>query len=423
MEQGTGKTFPVLFRMAELAESGMIDRALVVCPKAVCASWENKITMLDESQQEALAKIDIQIINYDKVWRTDRYLSGRFDLVVFDESHYIKTPSTKRTHACLEIASKAKYRWILTGTPTSNGQLCNLWSQFAAIDPVDVYQQGKHYVYPKCLGGTSYYKWIDKVAYLDQWHKPYKYKKVNELQQVIGEVSYRITKAECLDLPEKLPDEILTCELKGQAKADYKELMKSSAILEQDLLAGNPLTRSLKLRQIASGFLNTDDGTVIYECQKLAYLKGFLDDFEGKVVIFCEFKQSILSVYALLERMKFHPVILDGDTSDKRVWLKFQQSPKIRAIICQYQSGSAGIDLYAADTMIFFEPTIRSDLLEQARDRIHRPGQTKACSYYFLLTTGTIEMAIYKALSNYQDFGEALFTKYLQEYVKGGKVE
>ena len=423
MEQGTGKTFPVLFRLAELAETGHVKKALIVAPKAVCASWDAKIRMLSDSQQAALKSIQLDIVSYDKVWRSDRFMQECYDAVIFDESHYIKTPSTKRTKACIHIAVGARYRWILTGTPTSNGQLCNLWSQFTAIDPVARMERGKTYIYPGCFGGVSYYKWLDQVAYLDQWHKPYKYKRVSEIQEVLGEMSYRISKAECLDLPEKLPDEILHCEITGQAKAHYKELMKSSAIAELDTLAGNPLTRALKLRQITSGFFNTDDGeTVIYDCQKLDYLRSFLEDFEGKVVIFCEFSRSIDNVKVLLARLDMNPVVLDGRTSDKGVWQKFQDNPQVRAIICQYQSGSAGIDLFAADTMIFFEPTLRSDLLEQARDRIHRPGQTRACSYYFMLTDGTIETAIYQALCNYQDFGEALFTQYLKEYRKGSKI-
>ena len=88
----------------------------------------------------------------------------------------------------------------------------------------------------------------------------------------------------------------------------------------------------------------------------------------------------------------------------------------------QYASGSAGIDLYAADTCIFFEPTLSSNLNEQAKDRIHRIGQHRPCSYYYLIADGSIEADIYNALSNYADFGEALFTKYLREYAKGDAV-
>lgn len=424
MEQGTGKTFPILFRLAELAENGRIDSALIVAPKAVCASWEEKIDLLDECRQGALRRIHLVIASYDLAWRRKEICDETFDAVVFDESHYIKSPAANRTKACIKLASRAKYRWILTGTPTSNGQLCNLWSQFAAIDPVKVKAANGHeLVYPGCLGGDSYYKWIQRVAYLNKWNKPYKYKDVAAIQAVMGEKSYRITKDECLDLPDKMPDEILHCTLDSTLKRNYREMVKSSAILSLDTLAGNPLTRSLRLRQMCSGFIDTENGDhKEYACSKVAVLKEFLADFEGKFVVFCEFRHSIDRVAELLSKLGIRHVVLDGRQKDKGVWREFQHNQDIQAIICQYQSGSAGIDLYAADTCIFFEPTLRSDLNEQAKDRIHRVGQTRPCSYYYLLTDGTIEFAIYGALRNYEDFGDALFSQYMSEYTKGAKL-
>ena len=419
MEQGTGKTFPVLYRLAELAAQKKIRSALVVAPKAVVPSWWAKVEMLTSFQQAALRSIEFDVVSYDMVWRRKQYADGTFDAVVLDESHYIKTPSAKRTKCCIKLAARAMYRYILTGTPTSNGQLCNLWSQFAAIDPVVV----KGRVYPKCFGGISYYDWIGRVAYLNQYHQPYKYRNVAQIQEIMGEHSYRITKEECLDLPEKLPDEILYCTMSNDASRHYKAMMKSSAIVDLDMVAENPLTRSLRLRQLASGFIVNDEGkTLDYPNTKIATLREYLRDFEGKVVIFCNFTHSIDQVSALLDEMGREHVTLDGRQHDKAVWQVFQEDDDVRAIICQYQSGSAGIDLYAADTCIFFEPTLSSNLNEQAKDRIHRVGQKHPCSYIYLLTSGTIEFAIYRALSNYKDFSDALFTEYIDEYTKGEKV-
>ena len=419
MEQGTGKTFPILFRLAELAHTGRISKALIAAPKAVCSSWEDKIRQLSEEQREALESIELVIASYDIVWRHKDIADSTYDAVVFDESHYIKSPSAKRTKGCLKLASRATYRWILTGTPTSNGQLCNLWSQFAAITPI--VRKGR--VYPECFDGATYADWLDSVAYLNKYHKPYKYKNVASIQKIMEEISYRITKEECLDLPEKMPDEILHVKLKSGVIADYRQMVKSSAILELDTLAGNPLTRSLRLRQIASGFIETEnDEHVDYPCAKLDALREFLEDFEKKVVVFCEFRNSIDTVSAVMDKLKMMHVILDGRQQDKSIWQRFQVDDGIQAIICQYQSGSTGIDLYAADTCIFFEPTLSSNLNEQAKDRIHRVGQTRACSYVYLITDHTIEAAIYGALCNYEDFGEALFTRYIGEYTKGARI-
>lgn len=423
MEQGTGKTFPVLFRLAELAASGRVSSALVVAPKAVCGSWREKIRMLDDDASAALSAIRMDVVSYDTVWRRREYADAAYDALVLDESHFVKTPGAKRTKACLRLASRARYRYILTGTPTSNGQLCNLWSQLAAVDPVVVEGgNGQSYVYPRCLGGDSYYSWLDRSAYLNQWHKPYRYRDVAAIQEVVGEHSYRITKEECLDLPEKLPDEVLHVAMPPDAAKVYREMARESAVEWLDTLAGNPLVRSLRLRQIASGFMDTDSGgRVELGCGKIAALKDLLSDFEGKVVVFCEFRRSIDEVARAMESWGRRTVVLDGRSKGDE-WLAFQNDPEVRAIVCQYQSGSAGIDLFAADTMVLFEPTLRSDLNEQARDRIHRAGQTRPCSYYVLMADGTIERSIYGALANYQDFGVALFTRYLDEYTKGERL-
>ena len=79
-------------------------------------------------------------------------------------------------------------------------------------------------------------------------------------------------------------------------------------------------------------------------------------------------------------------------------------------------SGCQGIDLFAADTILYYEPTLRSNILEQSRDRIHRNGQTQKCSYIHFITKGTVEKDIYRSLAGFSDFNEKLFTQYISEY-------
>ena len=57
MEQGTGKTLTALTRLAELAEKGKIDSALIVAPKAVLASWERDVEKFDRDRQRLLRRI------------------------------------------------------------------------------------------------------------------------------------------------------------------------------------------------------------------------------------------------------------------------------------------------------------------------------------------------------------------------------
>ncbi len=412
-EQGTGKTLPILFRLLELIKSGKIGCALIVCPKAVMGSWHRDVDKFDAGDA-ALLRNHIEVINYDRVWRGSAYRETKWDAIVLDESHKIKRHTTKRSACLLEMALHSRYRYILTGTPISNGQLENIWSQFAFLEP----RKGRRSIESVIFGGT-YYQWLDRYAFLNKYHQPYRYRCVDELQEIIAQHSYRVLKSECLDLPEKLPDEIYDIHLPKATARIYKQMHEESVVEDADVLARNPLARLLRLRQICSGYLPTDEGEMMLENEKVAALEDFLDGWEKKLVIFAEFRKSIDLICDLLTKLEIGHVVLDGRQTDKTIWKRFQTEDAIRVIVCQYQSANAGIDLYAADTMLFYEPTLSSNVLEQAKDRIHRIGQHSPCSYIHFLTVGSVEKAIYRALCGYRDFGEKLFSEYMTEYQKG----
>ena len=415
MEQGTGKTLPTLKHISDLLNNGDIDNALIVAPKSTLGAWERDIELFNDQDQKIMNQ-KISIINYDKVWRTrkgENPYDKEWDLIVLDESHFIKNRTSKRSKFLLKLSVKAKYRYILTGTPIGNGQLENIWSQYAFLKP---YLHRGH-VYSEIFEG-SYYQFQDRYCILNRYWQPTAYKHVAELQDIIAEHSYRVLKEDCLDLPDKLPDEVIRVDL--LAKKQYKEMEKSSTILEHEILAENPLSRMLKLRQLASGFITDNDGELIeYKTEKLQVLSELIESTEKKLVIFAEFKYSIKQISELLKKKKVKHVILDGDQPNKTIWRDFQKQEDIKVIVVQYQSGSAGIDLFASDTIIYYEPTLRSTTLEQSRDRIHRSGQKNKCSYIHLITKGTIETAIYRTLEGYSDFSEKLFVEYMESYKKG----
>ena len=424
MEQGTGKTIPSLMRILDLLKSGKITNALVVAPKSALGAWDRDIELFNELDRDILRE-SITCINYDKVWRggDKSPYNKKYGCIVLDEAHNIKNRTSQRSKFLLKIASLADYKYILTGTPISNGQLENIWSLYCFLDPHlekgRVYSRiFKSHMEENASGEYrgSYMEFQDRYCILNMYHKPTSYINVKELQKIINEYSYRVKKSECLDLPEKLPDEIISVELKE--KSLYKRLLNDSAILEYEILAENPLSRLIKLRQLCAGHIKTEDGLIETKTEKLDILKELIEGYEDdkKLVIFAEFKYSISKISELLKKMKIKYVVLDGDQKNKKIWRKFQDDKTIRVIVCQYQTANAGIDLYASDTIIYYEPTLRSQILEQSRDRIHRTGQVNKCSYIHLITKGTIEVDIYRALAGYSDFSDKLFIEYFNEY-------
>ena len=412
-EQGVGKTLPSLYRILDLLKSGEIEDALVVAPKSALGAWERDMELFNDLDREIL-KGGVTLINYDKVWRGEKkspYFK-KWGCIILDEAHSIKNRTSKRSKFLLKIACNADYKYILTGTPISNGQLENIWALYCFLDPY--LERG--YPYSRIFGG-SYKSFEDRYCILNMYHKPSSYIHVNELQDIINEYSYRVKKVDCLDLPEKLPDEIIKVD--QAEKTLYKKLATESAILEYEILAENPLSRLVKLRQLCSGHIKLETGEIIEtKNEKLSILQELIEGCEDdkKLVIFAEFKYSIAKISELLKKLKIKHVVLDGDQKDKTIWRKFQADKSIRVIVCQYQTACAGIDLFSSDTIIYYEPTLRSNTLEQSRDRIHRTGQANKCSYIHLLTRGTVEVDIYRALAGYSDFSEKLFTEYMEGY-------
>lgn len=395
---------------------------MICAPKSTLGSWERDIEKFNDLDQSILRDAGT-FINYDRVWRND-FDKKQFDFIALDEAHNIKNRTSRRSKALLKMATNTTYKYLLTGTVISNGQLENIWSLYCFLDPYiekgriysNIFKRHLESVTGKeCRG--SYQEFQDRYCILNMYHKPSSYIHVKELQEIINTYSYRVKKVDCLDLPDKLPDEIIKVDL--AEKALYKKLMSTSALLEYEILAENPLSRLVKLRQMASGHIKLENGDLIdVKTEKINILSELLESYEDdkKIVIFAEFKYSIAQIAELLKSKKYKFIVLDGEQKDKTIWRKFQSDPSIKIIVCQYQTASAGIDLFASDTIIYYEPTLRSQILEQSRDRIHRTGQKNKCSYIHLLTKGTVEVDIYRALAGYSDFSEALFTRYMEGY-------
>lgn len=395
-EQGTGKTLPVLMLICELLIAGVIRDAIIICPKAVIDSWYRDMEKFQPLYRRILQK-RVTVINYDLVWRRPEYLRS-WGCAVLDESHAIKHRTAKRSKFILKLGALAQRRYILTGTPIGNSHWDEIWAQYNFLSP-DIF--GKYSAFEK------------RYCVLNQFYKPYRYLHTDELRETVFKYAYRVLKEDCLDLPDKLPPERFTFDL--LEKSLYKEMVKNY-IEELDIEAKNPLARMVKLRQMCSGFIADQDGSIhALKCEKLGVLEEFIIAWEKKLVIFAEFKESLAGIHRLLTKRKIAHVVLDGDQKDKGIWRRFQAEKSLQVIVCQYKTASAGIDLFAADTILFYEPTLSSQTFEQACDRIHRPGQTSKCSYILFETKGTVEKTIWDALERHHDFNETELRAWIKE--------
>ncbi|PGH28564.1 DNA helicase INO80 [[Emmonsia] crescens] len=135
---------------------------------------------------------------------------------------------------------------------------------------------------------------------------------------------------------------------------------------------------------------------------KLAKLDELLRELKNgghRVLLYFQMTRMIDLMEEYLTYRNYKYCRLDGSTKleDRRdTVMDFQQRPEIFVFLLSTRAGGLGINLTAADTVIFYDSDWNPTIDSQAMDRAHRLGQTKQVTVYRLITRGTIEERIRK---------------------------
>jgi SNF2 family DNA or RNA helicase len=433
MEMGTGKTKVAIDWAGIQFYNNGLRRVLIVAPLSVLGVWPRQIRQHSAAPSRIFrlegstntrarnisrimrAPVDDRItyilINYEGIWRQpDRGKSieellkkWKPDLVVFDESHRIKSPTSKQSKAAFRISQVAGNRLLLTGTPVTKAPL-DVFAQFRAVDPEIFGTNWSAFKYTYGIwGGFNRYQLKG-------------YRHVVELVDKVRKNSFRVKKQDCLDLPDKL-FETVPVQLGEQAMEFYKKMAKEMIIEieETHSTAAIVLVKLLRLSQITSGFVKDIDGNVrIFDDSKLNTCLDLVQDLleeEHKVVIFIRFKADIERLAIALRLKKVRYAILSGSVPvSKRDSLveEFRNDPSLKVFIAQIQAGSLGIDLTASDTAIFYSLDYNAANYWQAQDRLHRIGQTRKVTYYHLVVPRTIDQIVLSILKEKGNVAEAI---------------
>src|SRR5690606_31340987 len=315
-EMGTGKTAAAVAVAGRRFLDGEISSCLVVAPKSVLPVWEREfctfaafpyqVKVLEGSiteREEQLAgswpegALRVAVVNYEATWRMEQALA-RFvkgGLIIADESHRIKTPGAQQSKAMGRLGQVAAYRLMLTGTPVTQNPL-DIWSQYRFLDP--------------SIFGRSFYAFRNRYAIMGGYggYEVVGYQRLDELVEKAHRIAFRITRAECLDLPPEVYTDI-PVQLGPRARAIYRELEEQAVArlsAEAAISAPNVLTELLRLQQVAGGWVNTDDGEAVQVGnEKLDALMDLLEDLlshqERKVIVFCRFVPEIRAILAACE--------------------------------------------------------------------------------------------------------------------------
>ena len=143
-----------------------------------------------------------------------------------------------------------------------------------------------------------------------------------------------------------------------------------------------------------------DPATLIKESgklQKLDELLFSLYQVKDRVLIFSQMTKMIDILESFLRFRKYKFLRLDGNTEVKeRVELvnKYQTDSSIFAFLLSTRAGGLGINLTAANVVVFYDSDWNPTMDAQAMDRAHRIGQKKLVKIFRLVCKDTIEERI-----------------------------
>ncbi len=397
-EMGLGKTLTTL---ATLEEKNVWP-VLVVCPLSVVGVWaaevkkfgfKRKVLSLVGSRFERLDLLeepaDIYVINYDGMRiLADELLKRKWGAIVLDESHRIKNITSTQTKVALKLSKCAEHRYILTGTPITKTPE-DVWSQIYFLDPTHFTNfyafRARHVEYKV--------RQVRTPGGMREVRIPYRFKNLEELEEKMGRICLRKTKAECLDLPEKIYKKIY-CELEGDQKTHYYELKHSLvAMLESgnfEVRAGGALVQ--KLRQVCQGFLYVNEDThLTKENVKLKYLKDLLEDIQGeKKILYTYFKAE--TELLLKELSKTQKVFYyDGSPDERALTIAGFEEHEGDAILLMQIDQAIGMNLAFVSHVIYYSNSWNYATRLQSEDRAHRIGQKNSVVYYDFVCPRTID--------------------------------
>lgn len=310
----------------------------------------------------------VHIISWDFLYfLADAYgTNWPYDLVILDESSFVKNQDTARFRACHHIRKYTKRVMELTGTPATNG-LLDIWSQLYILD------QGKRlgetyggyrgaYFSPasRSKDGHVVYSWA-----IDAGAKQRIYSKISDI--VIS-----LKAEDWLDLPAVVDNPIYV-DLPPDAREMYDKVEHDLIYYVKkhgtNILAATPAALVNKLMQIANGNVYDDVKKPVHvHDAKLQALEELADSTPGNLLVAYGYIPDALRIQKHFGRKA---VKLD---SDKKIddW----NNGKIKIGYAHAQSLGHGMNMQdGGNNSVWYGPTHNLEHWQQMNARIRRSGQ------------------------------------------------
>jgi len=393
-QMGTGKS-PTSVVTANTLNA---KHVLIVCPAVMRLTWETEVknwTTLDSPT------IQVVLTGKDLTTKTERtnYLitsyslaatkthadilsKMTFDLVICDESHYLKNFKALRTKALLKsILPNGTYKLLLSGTPMTSGA-ADLYTTFNFILP-ELFPTWHYFVNRYCHRRVTPFATLYTGV-----------KNSEELSQVIRKYFYiRYRKEDVLkELPGKQHQHIrleskYSVKLHGKSAAEEKQLTEDIKKVEDALKNGKVVVLPASLAEHRR-LQGEAKAPAVAE-----YAKELLEQ-NIPLVIFAHHKNVIAKLKELLS--VYNPYVVTGETSmpDRQAAIDGFQAGKSNLFIGNYVAAGIGCTLTKASTVLLAEVDYSPAVVNQAIDRCHRIGQKDSVNIYWFVVEKSIDERI-----------------------------
>lgn len=438
LDMGLGKTVTTLTAIKELLDNCIIGNALVIAPKKVTqVTWSDEIknwahlqgvtiSVIDgnvKQRRDAMRrKADIYAVSRDNIVWLVTEMGGvklPYDMVVIDELSSFKNHQSKRFRALRKVRKFIPRVVGLTGTPSPNG-LIDLYAQMYLID------EGER------LGKTI-------TGYRDRFFRPdkrngdivYTYalkKPADETEKAISDLISDITISMTAEDYLKMPDKIMLydyVDMSDRCLKDYENFVMEQVLelinSDEPITAASAAALSNKLQQYANGAIYDADRNVreIHE-EKLEKLKELVEAANGSpVLVAYQYQHDLHRIMKALK--EYNPVKLE-----KPEQIAEWNAGKIEVLVTHPASAGHGLNLQkGGNILVWFGNTWSLELYMQFNARLYRQGQSKPVYIHHIVTRGTIDEKIIKALSDKKETQDGLMQsiKELMEDYKNEKLQ
>ncbi|XP_058634927.1 chromodomain-helicase-DNA-binding protein 1-like isoform X2 [Onychostoma macrolepis] len=409
-EMGLGKTCQTISLLAYARGClKMNGPFLVLCPLSVLENWRQELERFcsslsvicytgDKERRAELQKelrsdrhFHVLLTTYEMCLKDARYLkSWKWKILVVDEAHRLKNQESLLHETLKEFT--VGFRVLLTGTPIQN----NLQEVYSLLT----------FIQPSLFLPEAVEDFVN--AYADVQTEP---ALADELHRVLQPFLLRRVKAEvATELPKKT-ELVVFHGLSALQKKYYK------AILMRDLDAfrtdPNTKTRLLnilmQLRKCVDHPYLFDGvepepfemGEHLVEASgKLSLLEtmlAYLQEGGHRVLLFSQMTRMLDILQDYLEYRGYSYERLDGSVrgEERNLAIKNFSTKDVFIFLLSTKAGGVGMNLTAADTVIFVDSDFNPQNDLQAAARAHRIGQTRPVKVIRLLGRDTVEEIIY----------------------------